>query len=214
MNPVPSERDEPTDPPGEAELRRAVTFVAAANLLYFGVEFAVALAIGSVALFADSIDFLEDAAVNTLILVGLAWAPRARARLGMALALVLLAPGVATLWTAWHAFGTQNVPAPLVLTLAGVGALAVNLTCAVVLAKVRHVQGSLTRAAFLSARNDAIANVAIILAGGFTALLVSPWPDLIVGLGIFLMNLDAAREVFEAAREEHRAASTPGRERP
>jgi Co/Zn/Cd efflux system component len=42
------------------------------NLGYFGVEFAVALAIGSVSLLADSIDFLEDAAVNGLILVALA----------------------------------------------------------------------------------------------------------------------------------------------
>jgi Co/Zn/Cd efflux system component len=214
VNPGLSKRGDSPDPPGQAELRRAVTFAAAANLLYFGVEFAVALAIGSVALFADSIDFLEDAAVNTLILVGLAWAPGPRSRLGMGLALILLAPGIATLWTAWQAFGTQNVPAPLPLTLAGAGALAVNVTCAVVLAKVRHAQGSLTRAAFLSARNDAIGNVAIIVAGGLTALLASPWPDLIVGLGIFLMNLDAAHEVYRTAREEHRAASAAGPERP
>ena len=45
-------------------LHRAVTFVALANLGYFGVEFGVARAIGSVSLFADSIDFLEDAAIN------------------------------------------------------------------------------------------------------------------------------------------------------
>ena len=42
-------------------LRRVVLLVMALNLGYFGVEFAVALAIGSVSLFADSIDFLEDA---------------------------------------------------------------------------------------------------------------------------------------------------------
>jgi Co/Zn/Cd efflux system component len=46
-------------------------------LSYFGVEFAVAVAIGSVSLFADSIDFLEDASVNLLILAALGWsAPR------------------------------------------------------------------------------------------------------------------------------------------
>lgn len=39
-----------------------------------------------------------------------------------------------------------------------------------------------------------------------TALTVSPWPDLFVGVGIFVMNLDAAREVYEAAREERREA--------
>jgi Co/Zn/Cd efflux system component len=51
------------------DLRGAVRLVAILNLAYFGVEFAVALAIGSVSLLADSIDFLEDASVNFLIVV-------------------------------------------------------------------------------------------------------------------------------------------------
>ena len=183
---------------------RAVRAVALANLAYFGVEFAVATSIGSVSLFADSIDFLEDAAVNGLILFGLSWTARARARLGMALALILLLPGVATLWTAWGAWRAGHVPAPVPLSVTGFGALAVNFACAWTLAKVRHAHGSLTKAAFLSARNDVIANIAIIAAGGLTALSASRWPDLIVGLGIFAMNLDAARDVFTAAQTEHR----------
>ena len=77
-------------------LRRVVRLVAGLNLAYFGVEFAVALAIRSVSLFADSIDFLEDASVNFLILVALGWDARRRARVGMALAGILLVPGLAT----------------------------------------------------------------------------------------------------------------------
>ena len=73
-----------------SSLRRAVFVVALLNLAYFGVEFAVALAIGSVSLFADSVDFLEDASVNLLILAALGWTARNRARLGMLLAGVLL----------------------------------------------------------------------------------------------------------------------------
>jgi Co/Zn/Cd efflux system component len=182
----------------------AVRAVALANLAYFGVEFAVATSIGSVSLFADSIDFLEDAAVNGLILFGLRWTVRVRARLGMALALILLLPGVATLWTAWGAWRADRVPAPVLLSITGLGALAVNFACAWTLAKVRHAHGSLTKAAFLSARNDVIANIAIIAAGGLTALSASRWPDLIVGLGIFGMNLAAARDVFTAAQSEPR----------
>ena len=184
---------------------RAVCAVALANLGYLGIEFAVATSIRSVSLFADSVDFLEDAAVNGVILLGLRWPQRRRARLGMTLALVLLLPGIATLWTAWHAWHSSHVPAPAPLTVTGVGAFTVNFACAWTLAKVRHVHGSLTNAAFLSARNDVIANIAIIAAGGLTALIASPWPDLVVGLGIFAMNLDAAREVFTAAQIEHRA---------
>ena len=58
-------------------LRNAVRVVALLNLAYFGVDFSVALLIGSVALFADSIDFLEDASINALILLALAWRHRA-----------------------------------------------------------------------------------------------------------------------------------------
>ena len=129
-----------------------VRAVALANLAYFGVEFAVAVSIRSVSLFADSMDFLEDAAVNGLILFGLNWTARARARLGMALALILLLPGLATLWAAWSAWHAEHVPAPVPLSITGLGALAVNFACAWALAKVRHAQGSLTKAAFLSAR--------------------------------------------------------------
>jgi Co/Zn/Cd efflux system component len=126
----------------------------------------------------------------------------------MALAGILLISGVATLWTAWDKFLTPAAPAPLPLSLTGLGALAVNLSCAFLLARYRHHQGSLTRAAFLSARNDAFANVAIIAVGFVTAwLCASAWPDLIVGLGIAALNADAAREVWNAAREEHRTAS-------
>lgn len=191
-----------------ASLRRAVIIVAAANFAYFFVEFGVATRIGSVSLFADSIDFLEDTAVNVLILIGLGWSARDRARLGVVLAFVLLLPGIATLWTAWHAWREAVAPAPLSLSITGLGALVVNVSCALVLARVRHVRGSLTRAAFLSARNDALANVAIIAAGLVTAVTVSHWPDLIVGLGIFAMNLDAAHDVLSAAREERADAGS------
>jgi Co/Zn/Cd efflux system component len=196
----------PTSTDGAA-LRRTVRLVALLNLGYFGVEFAVARGIGSVSLFADSIDFLEDAAVNGLILVALGWSAHRRSLVGMALAAILLAPGMATLWTAWEKFAVPLPPAPVPLSLAGCGALAVNLFCASLLVRFRAHSGSLTRAAFLSARNDALANIAIIAAGLITAMTVSPWPDLIVGLGIFVMNLDAAREVYTAARRERLIAS-------
>jgi Co/Zn/Cd efflux system component len=190
-------------------LRRAVKLVALLNLVYFGIEFAVARSIRSVSLFADSIDFLEDTSINLLILVALDWTARRRALVGMALAGIILVPGISTLWTAWQKFIAPIPPDPTLLSVTGFGALCVNLLCAFVLARFRAHSGSLTRAAFLSARNDALANVAILAAGLLTAATVSPWPDLVVGLGIFLMNLDAAREVFSVARNEHTIATAP-----
>jgi Co/Zn/Cd efflux system component len=190
-----------------ASFVRAVRFVCAANLAYFCVEFSVALAISSVALFADSIDFLEDASVNFLILLALGWSLAARARVGMVLAALLLVPGVATLWMAWAKFLSPVPPAAVSLSLTALGAMAVNLGCALMLARHRNHAGSLAKAAFLSARNDVVANAAIIVAGGLTAYFASAWPDLITGVGIAALNAGAAKEVWEAASSEHREAS-------
>lgn len=190
------------------KLRRVVMLVALLNLAYFGIEFGVARTIGSVSLFADSVDFLEDASLNLLIAAALSWRAQNRALLGMGLAGLLVAPAVATLWTAWVKIHMPLPPAALQLSITAGGALAVNLCCALILARYRKVGGSLTRAAFLSSRNDVLANVAMIASGCITALTQSGWADLLVGLGIAGLNADAAVKVWRAARAEHRFSRT------
>jgi Co/Zn/Cd efflux system component len=140
----------------------------------------------------------------------LRFSPLVRARLGFALAGILLLPAVAMIVTLIHKF-TMAVPhtpeaAPLALT--GLAALVVNTACALLLARVRNAAGSLTRAAFLSARNDTLANIAIMAAAGVTALWPSIWPDIVVGAGIAVLNADSAKEIWEAARRDQSAAST------
>lgn len=191
------------------KFRQVLMAVALLNFGYFWIEFGVAKAIGSVSLFADSIDFLEDAAINGLILIGLGWGLAARAKLGLGLSGIILIPSAATLWMLWQKIADPLPPDAWSLSLTGLGALIVNLSCAFLLVRFRHHQGSLTRAAFLSARNDALANVAIIAAGITTLFWHSTTPDLIVGLGIFWLNLDAARAVYRAARQEHAQAQAP-----
>lgn len=183
-------------------LQRAVAIVALLNLGYFFVEYGIGNRIGSVSLFADSIDFLEDATVNLLILIALGWSARKRTMVGMFMAALLLMPGITTLWLVWQKMQAPVAPDAMLLSITGGGALFVNVTCALLLARFRTEQSSLTKAAFFSARNDAIANVAIIGAGLLTAYTLSHWPDLVVGVAIFLINLDAAREVYEAAQNE------------
>ncbi|WP_448582527.1 cation transporter [Thermaurantiacus sp.] len=189
-----------------SDFRRTVLLVAALNLAWCAVELGVALRIGSVALLADSADFLEDASVNFLIAVAAGWSVAARARVGMGLAVLMLVPAVAFLWTLGTKFAAPIVPNPLPLSLVGGGALAVNILCAFLLAHFRRRSDSLVRAAFLSARNDAIANVAIIFAAGMTVIRPSIWPDIVVGIGIAILNLDAARQVLAAARAQARPA--------
>jgi Co/Zn/Cd efflux system component len=194
----------------DRRLIRIVQFIAAANLAYFFVEFWSAQYIGSVSLFADSIDFLEDAALNGLILLASLVMPHWRLRIGYVLAGMLLLPAFVTIWTMWHKITALTPPEPMMMSLVGMGAMVINLICALLLVRYRHAGGSLIKAAFLSARNDVIANVAIVIAAFVTAATTSAWPDIVVGCGIFWMNLDAAREVWESATaESDLAATTP-----
>nr|WP_232842228.1 cation transporter [Terrimesophilobacter mesophilus] len=179
------------------------------NLGYFGIEFTTALLIGSVSLFADSVDFLEDTSINLLIFVAVLWSPRARSTVGRVLAVVIMVPAVVTFVTAIVKIFDPVAPAFAPMSLAALGALVVNLACAFILMRHRHHEGSLSRAAWLSARNDALANVGIIAAAFVAIPLQSGWPDIIVGIAIGLLNLDAARAVWRVASDESRQQLEP-----
>lgn len=187
-------------------LRRTVLVVAAINLGYFFVEGAVALAIGSVSLLADSVDFLEDTAVNLLIFMALGWSFAARARVGKLMALIILAPAAAAVWQGVAKIGDPTAPDPLALLLTAGGAVVVNSIAAGLLVGIRHHAGSLSRAAWLAARNDVLVNLAVIAMAGVTALVGNGWPDIVLGLFIVVVNVHAALEVWEVAEEERLAA--------
>jgi Co/Zn/Cd efflux system component len=115
---------------------------------------------------------------------------------------MLLAPGIATARTAYHKLVEPVMPDATLLSLSGMGVLAINR-----LTVFRTYGGSLTRAALLSARNDARANLAIVAAGFVVVAIRAAWPDLIVGPAISAMDADAAWEVLSAARVEHGATA-------
>ena len=189
-----------------SRLRRTFGLVAGLNLAYFGVEAAVALAIGSVALLADSVDFIEDTAVSLLIVLALGWSLRARARTGKVLAGVILLPALAAGWEAFVKAGDPVPPEPLLLVATAGGAAVVNAVAALILLRVRRHGGSLTHGAWLAARNDVAINLAIIVMGGLTAVTGSGWPDVVLGVGIVVLNATAAREVWQVAESESVAA--------
>lgn len=188
---------------GEQKIRRAVLLVALLNLAYFFVEFAGAVAIGSASLFADSADFLEDTAINLLVFFAVAW-PAARCRTaGSVLAALILIPAVAAIVTVVTKIMNPVAPSPEGLTGIAVGALVVNVVCAILLMQLRGEGSSLATGAWLAARNDALANLLIIAAGLLTFVWETAWFDIVVGAIIAAINLSAAKEVWEASREEH-----------
>ena len=187
----------------EQRIRRAVLIVALLNFGYFFVEFAAAIAIGSASLFADSADFLEDTAINMLVFFAVTWPASRRRAAGSVLAALILIPAIAAIVTVVLKIMNPEPPSPEGLTGVAVGALVVNLICAVILLRLRNEGSSLATGAWLAARNDALANVLIIVAGLLTFVWATAWFDIIVGAIIAAVNLSAAKEVWEEAREEH-----------
>lgn len=185
-------------------LKSIVARVAILNLSYFAIEFYFAQRFNSVALFSDSLDFLEDASVNILIFLSFSLAVIWRARLNYIFAFLLLLPGCSFLYNALQQISNPITPNGDGMSIVGLGALCVNVYCAIILNKFKEIKGGLAKAAYFSARNDAIANVLIIIAGIVTFFWLSAIPDLIVGSMIFLMNADSARAILKAANREHK----------
>ena len=182
--------------------RTAIAIVAAINFVGFLGESVVALVIGSASLFADAADFLEDTLINVLVLTAVGWSLAGRRKASYALAGLILIPAVAAFVMVAVKLATGEPPEPFTLSVTAVGALAINLVSAVLLFRVRSGGGALMTGAWLAARNDALANVLIIAAGVVTVFWASVWPDVAVGLVIGVINLHAAKEVFEQARAE------------
>ena len=189
-------------------LRHTVIVVALANLAYFVVELHFGRIYNSVALIGDSVDFLEDASVNILIFLAIGWSLARRQSVSYLLALLLLIPGIAFLWNAIRQFADPQTPDGAGMGWVGFGALLVNVSCAFLIARHKSEEGGLVVAAYYSARNDAIANILIIIAGLITVSTAEVWPDLLTGIVIFALNSTAAKEIITAARREekdHRA---------
>lgn len=181
--------------------RWIVGIVAGINLLGFVVEGIIASIIGSVSLWADAADFLEDFLINALVLAALGWAVASRRKASYVLAGLILIPAAAALATAIYKILNPTPPEPFTLTGTAIFALVLNLVAAILLMRVRG-GGALLKGAWLAARNDVIGNMLIIAAGILTIYWSSIWPDVIVGLLLAAINVSAAKEVFEQARAE------------
>jgi len=187
------------------DIKKAIFCVIFLNLSYFMIEFYSAYRIGSASLFADSIDFLEDTAINALILFSVSWSLKNRLRLSMFLALLILIPGLTALWAIGQQFINKSYPDSFDLSLVGFGALIINLFCIKILLRFQNNQESLHRIAFLSAKTDILSNLAIITAGIFLYFFPSIWPDILVALCIVIINFDASFKVYKSVQKQKKS---------
>ena len=182
--------------------RRALWIVVLLNLGFGLCEIVGGFLANSQALKADALDFIGDGSITFIGILALAWTPGTRARVAMVQGLFLALLGLAVIgWAIWRA--TNAIP-PEAELMGGIGivALAVNVATVAVLARFRGRAGAQARAIWLFSRNDALANVAVIIAAGLVAWLDSAWPDLIVAGAIALLFLHSASEIIRDARHD------------
>lgn len=159
--------------------KRVLIVIIAINLGMFFVELFGGLAAGSMALLADSLDFLGDSATYTisLIVIGMPLAVRAKAGLFKGISLFAIAAWV--LGSTFYRVFIEGVPEALTMGAIGVAAFAANVISAVLLLKYKDGDSNV-RSVWLCSRNDAIGNLAVILAASGIAATDAAWPDLLV----------------------------------
>ena len=167
----------------------------------FAIEIAGGLQSGSVALLADAIDFFGDAANYALTLAVLSLPLVWRTRAALVKAATMLTFGAVVLARAGWSLGAGIPPEPLTMGLIGTLALVANLSVAALLYTFRTGDANL-RAVWLCSRNDAIGNVAVLLAALGVFGTGTAWPDLVVALVMAVLAISAGWTVMRQALRE------------
>ena len=188
--------------------RRVLWIALFINIAMFAVEIAGGFAAGSVSLLADAVDFFGDAANYGLSLavlsLGLTWRARAALVKGISMGVFGLFVLAKALWTAL----SGSVPEPMIMGTIGAMALTANVAVAVMLYAWRDGDANM-RSVWLCTRNDALGNIAVMLAALGVFGTGSAWPDLIVAVIMAGLALTAATSVVRAAARELSLTPSP-----
>jgi Co/Zn/Cd efflux system component len=209
---------EPKSPaPG---FRRALWIALWVNLAMFVVEGIASLSSGSVSLMADAIDFFGDSANYilslTVLSMGMLWRGRAAMVKGITMTVFGLVVWARAVWVVQAGI----TPEPLTMGAVGLLALAANVSVAAILFKFREGDSDM-RSVWLCSRNDAISNIAVMVAALGVFGTGTAWPDLIVAAimgtlaitaGISVVR-HARSDIAEARASEAQPAATPSSSR-
>jgi cation diffusion facilitator family transporter len=163
----------------------------------------------SQALKADSLDFLGDGSITFIGLLALGLSAARRARVALVQGWFLMLLGIVVIVMAvWRALNAIPPEAELMGGI-GIAALAVNVVAALILARYREVGDAQARAIWLFSRNDALANIAVIIAAVCVFWFESAWLDLIVAGAIAILFIHSAAEIIRDAGGELREGPRP-----
>lgn len=195
-------------PPVDPTYRRILWVALVVNAVMFGVELFSGWAAGSVSLLADAVDFFGDAANYAVSLFVLGMASIWRSRTALIKGLTMGGYGLFVLGAALWSAASGTVPEHVTMGSIGFVALLANLLVAVLLFSYRNGDSNM-RSVWLCTRNDAIGNVAVMLAALGVFGTGAGWPDIVVAAIMGVLGLSAARTVITQARAEMKVAATP-----
>lgn len=190
----------------DSVFRRVLWVALLSNFVMFGVEMGASWYSESMALQADALDFFGDAANYGISLFVLGMALRYRSYAALFKSLTMAAFGLWVIVSAVERSIYGSVPEPITMGSIAVLALVVNVGVAILLYRYRAGDSN-TRSIWLCSRNDAIGNVAVMLAAAGVFTLSSRWPDLLVATLIASLSLSAAAQVIRQAVVELRSGA-------
>ncbi|MDB5243588.1 MAG: Cation efflux protein [Spirosoma sp.] len=187
--------------------RRALWIALAINAGFFIAEVTAGAAAGSASLMADALDFFGDAANYAISLgvTGMVLAWRARAALVKGWTLIAFAAWVLCS-AAWHAW-SGTIPRAEVMGAVGAAALVANGGVALMLYRFRAGDANM-RSVWICSRNDAIGNLAVVLAAAGVFGTGTGWPDLVVATIMGGLGLQGGWQIVRQARAELRQPAT------
>lgn len=183
--------------------RRILWFALLSNAVMFTVELVASFISGSVSLQADALDFFGDAVNYSITLFVLGMGLHARAKAALFKGGTMAVFGVWVIGSAVYRMTTGNVPDAVVMGGIGMLALLVNVAIAVMLYRYRTGDSNM-RSIWLCSRNDALGNIAVMLAAAGVFATTTAWPDILVAALIAGLNLSAAAHVIRQAMVEVR----------
>jgi len=189
--------------------KRVLWVVIIINAVMFLVEMSAGKLAGSQALQADALDFLGDSLTYglSLAVIGMSLKVRSTAALFKGVSLLLM--GLWVFGSTAYQFFVSGVPKAEIMGAIGVLALAANV--ASVLLLIRYKDGDANvRSVWLCSRNDAIGNVAIMVASSAVWLTASAWPDLVVAIAMAGLFLRSSQLILIQAWREYRSGVDTG----
>ncbi|MBX7147330.1 MAG: cation transporter [Alphaproteobacteria bacterium] len=191
----------PETNPTDHKYRLVLWIVLILNFTMFGIEFVYGLHANSASLLSDSLDFLGDGINYTITLLVISHSLYIRAKASIVKAIMMLAFAFFVFSRMVMQMIMQSIPQVDTMGILGIFAFVINMVALFLLYHYRHGDSN-KQAAWLCSRNDALGNLAVLLAAVGVFFTKTNWPDLIVALIMIILAVKTSWYILKLAYHE------------